>query len=78
MEIPWYYKEEYIIKTSQDITNLIEVGDIIKGKDDHLFEVYAVGSDCVYINNLEEFIFANEIKSILTKEQFESMEYKIC
>ena len=64
-------------KTSSNITDLIKVGDIIRGKDNHLFEVYAVGSDCVYINNLEEFILVNEIKSIVTKENFKSMEYRI-
>ena len=67
-----------IIKSSPNIIDLIEVGDVIRGKDNHLFEVYAIGSDCVYINNLEEYILADEIKSILTKEQFESMEYKVC
>lgn len=72
-----WYPEDEIIKSSPNIIDLIEVGDIIRGKDNHLFEVYAVGSDCVYINNLEEFILVNEIKSIVTHEQFESMQYNL-
>lgn len=66
-----------IIKASHNIIDLIEPKDIVVGIDGHKFEVYAVGSDCVYINGLEEFIYEHEIKSIITKEQFESMSYKV-
>jgi len=74
------FTEEEINKmypSSPQIIDLIEVGDIIRGKDNHLFEVYAVGSDCVYINNLEEFILIKDIKGIVTKERFSQMEYRI-
>ena len=66
-----------VVKSSPNIIDLIEVGDVVRGKDNHLFEVYAVGSDCVYINNLEEFILIKDIKGIVTKEAFERMEYRI-
>ena len=70
--------EYYIMgEPSFNIIDLIEPKDIIVGIDGHIFEVYAVGSDCVYINGLKEFIYEHEIKSIVTKEQFESMEYKV-
>lgn len=65
------------IKASHNIIDLIEVGDLVVGKDNHKFEVYAVGYDCVYINNLKEFITVNEIKSIVTKEQFNAMKYEV-
>ena len=68
--------EKYVIKASHNIIDLIEVGDLIVGIDGHKFEVYAVGSDCVYINELKEFILINEIKDILTKEQIENNCYK--
>lgn len=70
-------KIEDIIKASYNIIDLIEVGDIIVGKDGHKFEVYAVGSDCVYINGLKEFILIDEIKAIVTKEQFKREAYKL-
>ena len=69
--------KEMIIKASHNIIDLIEPKDIIVGIDGHIFEIYAVGSDCVYINGLKEFIYEHEIKSIVTKEQFENMEYKV-
>ena len=71
------YHIKDIKKHSKNIIDLIEVGDIVIGKDSHLFEVYAVGSDCVYINNLEEFVCVQDIKSIVTKEQMKEMEYRV-
>lgn len=80
----WYYKED-IIKSSPNIIDLIEVGDYVNGR-----KVYQVGynfqDDLVLkmsvnkdgtINNYEDFIYEKDIKSIVTKEQFESMEYKV-
>lgn len=69
--------DDEIIKSSPDIIDLIKVGDVIVGKDNHKFEVYAVGSDCVYINELKEFILVKDIKGIVTKEQFSQMECRI-
>lgn len=68
---------DYKPKASYKIIDLIEVGDIIVGLDGHKFEVYAVASDCVYINELKEFIMIDEILSIVTKESMESMSYKV-
>lgn len=76
-EDDFIFMGENDFKSSPNIIDLIEVGDIVKGKDNHLFEVYAIGNNCVYINDLEEFILAKDIKSVLTKEQFESREYKV-
>ena len=73
-ENDWYpvYKSE--IKRYGELIDLIEVGDYVNGE-----KVCAIGENSgdIYIRELKEFILANEIKSIVTKEQFERMEYKI-
>ena len=63
-----------IVKSSPNIIDLIEVGDYVNGE-----YVTYVSSDIKYLEISREFIFMEpqEIKSIVTKEQFESMEYKI-
>lgn len=73
---------EQIIKSSPNIIDLIEVGDYVNGNKiikicyDHCGRTTLVwGFDngdfqCAFA------IYENEIKSIVTKEQFERMEYK--
>ena len=75
--IKYYEKDNIkapIIKSSPNIIDLIEVGDYANG--------------CIVINKKDETIQIiqliipfdlkeKDIKSIVTKEQFESMEYKI-
>ena len=76
--------EEDIIKSSPNIIDLIEAGDYVNG-------IYIEENNGKYLETLEddydnsrlghiEFIkiYPNDIKSIVTKEQFESMEYKVC
>lgn len=82
MEIPYCCKDEYIIKTSPNIIDLIEAGDYVNGS-----LVLAIYNDlCINEKVIEvertweeeyETIYNNEIKSIVTKEQFKSMEYKV-
>ena len=67
----YWYDKDYI-KSSPNIIDLIEVGDYING----------VMVAQTYIDNIKHIapeIKENNygIKSIVTKEQFESMEYKI-
>ena len=70
-EMAQYYKH------SDNIIDLIEVGDYVNGYyvEDVLktFVNVAVGSN--YFQS--PTIYENEIKSIVTKEQFESMSYRI-
>ena len=62
--------ESQIIKSSSNIIDLIEVGDILTIKD-MLGNTSKVEVD-------ENFkLLSGKIVSIVTKEQFESMEYKI-
>ena len=74
------------IKSSPNLIDLIEVGDIVRietEKDDtNIFEVVAInyndGEIGVFNNNFEfDWASIEQLKSIVTKEQFESMEYKI-
>ena len=60
-----------ITKASHNIIDLIEVGDYVNG-----FPVIHKENDVLKCGLLVQFK-ENEIKSIVTKEQFKSMEYKV-
>lgn len=78
MEIPYCVKDEYIIKSSPNIIDLIEVGDFVNGlKVDKIDEngIYNSNSYDGWLVNIASY--NEDIKSIVTKEQFESMEYRI-
>ena len=72
--------EELVIKSSPNIIDLIEVGDYVNGllviaynEKNKCFICECCGMECG-----ENWIYKNDdIKSIVTKEQFESMEYKV-
>lgn len=67
--------KDEIIKSSPNIIDLIEVGDYV----DRL-RVVEKQEDYIVVETFDEriFIYKNEpIKSIVTKERFESMEYKV-
>ena len=73
------YAEDVIIKASFNILELLEAGDYVNGR-----KVYQVGYNFQdeYVlkmseSNYEDFIYPNEIKSIVTKEQFEAIKYEI-
>ena len=69
-----------ISKASYDIIDLIHVGDYINGK--YVDEVAFVDGD-YYIKtkvsntNNYDYLPAHSIKSIVTKEQFEQIQYRI-
>lgn len=80
-----YYDENKIVKASNNIIDLIEVGDYVNG-----YLVLFAGATTwdndgnvldkqVHINHNGYDLWLREeyIKSIVTKEQFESMEYKL-
>lgn len=76
-------KNNNIVKHSKNIINLIEVGDYVNGY--RVINVingeYCPSGKCVDIDSnmqSEECTFWEEdIKSIVTKEQFKQIEYKI-
>lgn len=73
MEIPTEYKEEYIKKHSSNIIDLIEVGDYVNGYLIYSIEKFKDGS--ISFND-EPTNFCG-IKSIVTKEQFANLEYRL-
>lgn len=82
-----FVKYEDIKKHSFNIINLIEEGDVIVLRDNKKYEVLKIswskskGNHIHIINALRMQggvdIFADDIKSIVTKEQFKIVEYEI-
>lgn len=68
------FTDKDLPKSSPNIIDLIEVGDYVNG-----LKVEKKYEDRVVINTRDEIIvwFEYQIKSIVTKEQFKSMEYKV-
>lgn len=73
-----------VIKASFDIIDLIEVGDIIVNDSNEKLEVLLIDNELmvrntglIYDNNCYLPIKSIVIKSIVTKEQFEQMSYKV-
>ena len=76
----FYYleKDEYIVKHSKNIIDLIEVGDYVNGIEIDLLEKSEnrVWSTSTYGD--EDIVFyENEIKTILTKEQYQANCYTV-
>lgn len=73
----YFFNERNIKKHSKNIIDLIEVGDVVKtGVNKSFLHILATEKD------LEHFkkVYKNKqdlIKSIVTKEQFNNMEYKL-
>ncbi len=76
-----YYFQQ-IVKSSTNIIDLIEVGDYVNGKKvidtfiDYIFD-YSEEFKVIRFSETNILHNANHIKSIVTKEQFSSMQYKV-
>lgn len=73
--------EEKTVKHSKQLIDLIEVGDIVKDKNNK-YEVAFVKDDKIYCNdyNLDDSLITlreQDIKEILAREQFEANCYKV-
>lgn len=71
------YEQSEIIKSSPNIIDLIEVGDYVNG---YLVIEKDINNELRYIDLKDrnmKYVKYLDIKSILTKEQFSCMEYKI-
>lgn len=71
-----YIHELDIIKFRKSIIDLIEEGDYVNGR----LVIKDIKGKLRFIDNkymTMEYIKNNEIKSIVTKEQFESMKYEV-
>ena len=78
MEIPWNFKDEYIIKSSPNIIDLIEEGDIVNygllGGGMVIFKKDGeITTNTILFSNLKE----KDIKKVITKEQIENLEYEV-
>lgn len=67
--------KEYIVKHSKEIIELIEPGDYVNGKLIHTVDIRK-NSAYIYYGNGKTFT-GYQIKSIVTKEQYAAIEYKI-
>ena len=69
------------VESKEQIIDLIEVGDYVNGKlvtyaeDVYTTDNIYIGKE-VFVNN-DELIIEEDIKSIVTKERFSQMEYKV-
>ena len=87
MEKYYYYltdngliiSEENIIKPSENILDLIEVGDYVNGyRVDLIDEIDGRKYlDLHYVECEWRYTFNEDIKSIVTKEQFNSVKYEV-
>ena len=64
------FTNRYFLKASNNIIDLIEVGDYVNG-------YLIIRKTTTLLTKQLSDIKPNEIKSIVTKEQFSSMEYKV-
>ena len=71
MEIPYNLKDEYIIKSSPNIIDLIEVGDYVNG----CLVLHKENNElvCGLLLKYKE----ENIENIVTREQFERMQYNL-
>ena len=70
-----YLRKEDIVKHSKNIIDLIEVGDYVNGKLIHHTDIRK-NSAYVYYGNGRTFT-DYQIKSIVTKEQFDRIKYEV-
>ena len=73
--------ERKIVKHSPNIIDLIEEGDYVNGYRvvyvDNIEDGEGNENLCVFVEEVQNCIEKEDIKSILTKEQFQSMEYRL-
>lgn len=70
-----YEWETCIVKHSPNIIDLIEVGDYVNGL--YIHGIYDNGLEVYRYGDCHDILYADEIKSIVTKEQFVNAEYRL-
>ena len=72
-----FLEENQVTKASHNIIDLIEVGDVIS-TNNLCGQVTCIEGDKIYTTCYDgECCYDYQIQSIVTKEQFESMSYKV-
>jgi len=77
-ELPISFKKDNVAKHSKQLENLIEVDDIVNGY--RILEIYEPSTsedERILDIGYGMAIFNDEIKTILTKEQFEANCYRV-
>lgn len=70
--------KDYWLNFSSNIIDLIELGDYVNGAKVIRFKIDENETKWLYTNDENSYGYkSDEIKSIVTKEQFSSMEYRI-
>lgn len=75
------YELDDIKNVAKEIVNLIEEGDYVNGKI--VTDIGAIEDEndnekiCIFVEDAQNCIEANKIKTIVTKEQFKAMEYEV-
>lgn len=77
-----YVSEDYVLKASYNIIDILEEGDIISFYEDidNYKKQYVIGiPDLITLDKIKDKITNDNIRlvSILTKEQMEQMAYKV-
>lgn len=72
-----YYDEVDIINASHNIIDLIEEGDYVNGMEVMNISDFKDGSRYIEFDEGRYLCKNYQIKSIVTKEQFSSMEYRL-
>lgn len=72
---PLQCHRDYIVKHSKIISEIVEVGDYVNGKLIHKIDK-GTNYCYLYYGNCKTFV-NYQIKSIVTHEQFSSIEYKV-
>lgn len=77
-----------IVKASYNIIDILEVGDYVNGsevlgfeneyiEEDDKYVPFGIITENCYLDNNKSWIIEKDIKSIVTKEHFEQMAYKV-
>ena len=72
--------EQKVVEHSENIIDLIECGDYVNGKEIKKVNEWKSSKEGYFkylVTELHEIIRGDEIKSIVTKEQFSSVEYRL-
>lgn len=75
-----FYKDESIFKNakfSSNLIDLIKAGDYVNGKEVMAISEFKDGSRYIEFDEGKYLCKNYQIKSIVTKEQFESMKYEV-
>ena len=72
-----YVNKPYITKYSKNKIDLIEVGDYVNGRKVMYIRDYKEFKRLDFDEDMDDYIYKEDIKTILTKEQFEQNCYKL-